>query len=174
MESILFWVLIISGIAFVIQTIAGIIGVDDIDLPDDNGIFGFFTIRNLISFFLGFSVVAYLALRNGYSTILGIIGGIAFGIVLVIANMAMMRILSRLEQKNEIKPHDYTGIQATVTVKIPANAAGVGKVEFSLNSRMDEMMAVSNGNVDIEKGVQVQVEKLQDNGTLLVRRIMAN
>ncbi|MDR2868956.1 MAG: hypothetical protein LBV04_00740, partial [Deferribacteraceae bacterium] len=113
METILFWVLIISAVAFIIQTLIGIFG-GDIDLPDE-GVGGFFTLRNVISFLLGLSVVGYFTVRSGYAELLALLGGVGFGIFLIFANMALMRLLYKLEQRNEIQPHEYRGIYATVT-----------------------------------------------------------
>ncbi len=80
----------------------------------------------------------------------------------------------KAKQKNEILPHEYRGIYATVLIRIPASGSGTGKVEFALNGRMDEMMAATNDETNIEKGEQVQVERLQDNGVLLVHRLLIN
>lgn len=173
MESLLLWMLVISGVIFVVQSVLGLMGVTD-DMPETDGLFGYLTIRNAVTFILGFSAAGYLGLKAGLPEILSSIAGVAFGFIMSGSVIFMMKGLHRLEQKNELMPADYRGIYATVVIKIPASNGGQGKVEFVLNERVDEMPAITSDEEDIPKGTQVQVAKLMDNGVLLVHKVYAN
>jgi hypothetical protein len=176
MQQFLLILLIITGSAFIIQTIAGFAGLmDDVDVPGHGaGHFGFLTIRNMITFLLGFSSAGYILTRAGFPEVVAIIAGVAFGTVLAGSIIAGMRLLLRLEQKNEIEPHEYRGLYATVIVRIEPCRKTHGKIEFSLRDRVDEMIAVTDEEEPIAKGEQVQVIRLLDNGSLLVKRLIIN
>ncbi len=166
---------IVSGLAFIIQTILGLVGIsDDIEFSGGDGIFGFFTVRNVITFILGFSSAGYLLLRNGHSAFLAILIGVPFGLFLTGCVMLGMRLLMNLQQENAISPHDYRGLFASVTVRLGANRKSQGKVELTIHERLEEMMAVTDEDEDIPKGTQVQVIRQLENGSLLVKRTLIN
>lgn len=175
MEKFLLVLLILSGSAFVVQTILGLIGLsDDIDMPSEGeaaGQFGFITVRNMVTFVLGFSSAGYLVLRNTGSSFLSVIAGVIFGLILAGAIIFIFRMFANLEQKNEILPHEYRGIYATVLVKVDADRKSAGKVEFTLRERIDEMSAVTDEKEPLPKGEQVVITRLLDNGTLLVEKM---
>ena len=174
MQSILLFILVASGAAFILQTVLAFIGLsDELATPNDDSV-GFFTIRNMISFLLGFSAAGYLLLRTGSNALIPTLAGVLFGGLLVGVTMGSMKFFMKLEQKNEILPHEYHRIIATVTIKVPRERQGQGKIEFALNERMDEMVAVTDDGEDIPKGSQVQVDRLLDNGVLLVHRLLVN
>ena len=179
MQQFFLILLIISGSFFIVQTILGLTGLSDfdVDVPTDGqgaGPFGFLTIRNMITFLLGFSATGYLLVRIGIPMVICIIASIVFGLILAASVIYLMRILVGLEQKNEIEPHEYRGLQAVVTVRVEQERQKPGKVEFSLHGRIDEMLAVTDEEEALLKGENVHVIKLLDTGTLLVKKILIN
>ena len=179
MQQFLLILLIISGSAFLIQTILGFIGLSDfdVDVPTDGhgaGPFGFLTIRNMITFLLGFSAAGYLLVRIGLSTVICLIAAVIFGLILAGSVIYVMRILVGLEQKNEIEAHEYRGLQALVTVRVEPGRQKPGKVEFTLHNRIDEMVAVTDDEEALIKGENVHVVKLLETGTLLVKKLIIN
>ena len=161
---------IVSGATFIIQTFLGLTGISDDLWHDGDGIFGFFTVRNVIAFLLGFSSSGYLLLRNGSPTYLAIIIGVLFGFALSGFTFLIMRALMKLQQESVVSARDYQEIYASVTIRIGANRKSVGKVEFTINERLEEMAAVTDEGEDIAKGMQVQVIRKLENGSLLVKK----
>ncbi|MDR0453506.1 MAG: hypothetical protein LBH05_01690 [Deferribacteraceae bacterium] len=170
MQTFLLTVFILSAAAFVIQTVMGLVGVSD-DIDSGDGIFGFFTVRNVIAFLLGFSAAGYLMLRSGYASFAAITAGIMFGIFLSGCMFLLMRALIKLQQESSVSPRDYSGLFASVTVRIAANRKSKGKVELIINERLEEMAAVTDNGEYIAKGMRVQIVRRLEDGFLLVKRV---
>jgi hypothetical protein len=173
MQTVLLVLLIISGLLFIGQAIMTFTGIG-FDLDFDDGAvdspFAFFTIRNMITFVLGFSSGSYTLIRFGVPAPIAIISGILFGGVLSGVIILGMRLLMKLQQENKIESHEYRGLAAKVLIKIGAKRASAGKVEFVLHERMDEMPAISDEEEAMHPGEQVYVIRLLEGGTLLVSK----
>jgi membrane-bound ClpP family serine protease len=180
MQQFFLVLLVITGSAFIIQTILSFAGLDaDADIPDSApgeafGPFGFLSIRNVITFLLGFSAAGFILMRAGVMLPIVVVLSLLFGLILAGSIVVGMRLLLKLEQKNEIFPHEYRGIYATVMVRIPPGRTAQGKVEFTLKDRQDEMVAVTDEEETLNRGEQVQIVRLLDNGCLLVQKIIVN
>jgi hypothetical protein len=173
METFLLILLIISGLLFIGQAVMGFVGVGfEIDFDDgaSDSPFGFFTIRNMTTFVLGFSSGGYTLMKFGFPTPVAVISGLIFGGILSASIIAGMKALSRLEQINNIQPHEYRGLTAKVLVRVDGSRASAGKVEFVLHERVDEMFAVTDETSPLHPGEQVYVVRLLENGTLLVAK----
>jgi hypothetical protein len=175
METVLLILLIISGLLFIGQTIISFTGAGfDIDFDDGavDSPFAFLTIRNIITFVLGFSAAGYILMKNGMPAPFAIISGIIFGGILSSVVIFGMKMLLRLEQVNKTEPHEYRGLTATVLVRVSPNRSSAGKVEFLLHERMDEMLAVTDEDAALHPGEQVYVVRLLENGMLLVSKVL--
>ncbi|MDR2401540.1 MAG: hypothetical protein LBD73_07825 [Deferribacteraceae bacterium] len=173
METILLVLLVISGLLFIGQTIAAFTGIGfDVDFDDGavDSPFGFFTIRNMVTFVLGFSSAGYTLMKFGIPIPVAVISGIIFGGLLSAAIIVGMKLLLKLQQVNRIESHEYRGLTAKVLVKIGAGRASAGKVEFVLHERLDEMLALTDEQAPLHPGEEVYVSRLLENGMLLVSK----
>jgi hypothetical protein len=175
METMFLILLIISGLLFIGQAVITFTGVGfDIDFQDGavDSPFAFLTVRNAITFVLGFSSAGYILMKNGMPAPFALISGIIFGGILSAVIIFGMNMLVKLEQVNKIEPHEYRGLTATVLVKVGQSRSSAGKVEFLLHERMDEMLAVTDEDTALHPGEQVYVARLLENGMLLVSRVL--
>lgn len=179
-----------STIIFICQTITLLLGIgDDGDADSDGGMedfdtdgdidgdgdddyqesstIGYFTIRNMIAFLLGFSWVGIICLKQGLSESLSIPISITAGLLFALITIGLMYALSKLKSSGNISLSEAVGKEAMVSIMIPKN--GQGKVKLTLNEKLIENEAVSNVNETLRKGQKVKILSVS-NGTLKVQK----
>lgn len=151
-----FWyVAIPSSLIFLMQTILTFLGAthgdggdvdfDSHDHPSDGAGFQYFSFRNLINFLLGFGwagVSLYSTVHNSY---LLIIIALTVGVFFVWLFFLLVKQLQRLSEDNSFQLANAVGKQGEVYLKIPANRAGIGKVQVSINGATHELEAMTEG-----------------------------
>jgi hypothetical protein len=166
------------SVLFIIQMIMTFIGMGDHgdvsgDAEADAGVqvaFQFFTFRNFVNFFLGFSwagISLYGAVESKmWLTFLCVL----VGLLLVTIVMALLYALSKTTQSGNIDIKDTVGRTATVYFTIPAAGKNTGKIQLSVHQAVREYDAISELNEPIPTGSIVRVKEVVDAHTLLVER----
>ena len=161
---------------FIIQMIMTFVGMGDsgdgtgdADMDADAQMpFHFFTFRNLVNFFLGFSwtgISFYSTIENrAWLTLLGVL----MGLLLVAIVMLLLYGLSRAVQSGNIDIHNAVGRTGIAYYPIPAARKGTGKVQLSVQQAVREYDAISEAEEVISTGRMVRVVGVIDSGTLLV------
>ena len=184
-ESLDLYLKIMWGIAipfsviFVIQMIitflglgdhGGISGDADVDADVDMP-FNFFTFRNFVNFFLGFSwagITFYEAIDSrALLTFISVFTGLA----LVAIVMGLLYALSKTTQSGNININDAVGRTATVYFPIPAASSGMGKVQMSIQQAIREYDAISEANEPLRTGTIVKIKSVVNPQTLLVENV---
>ena len=181
-EKVFWAVAIISSVFFLCQTIFTFMGGDDVDSGDmdtdtdvdgdgDGGFFlGFFTIRNMVAFFLGFSWFGLACLDKGLSKSLTIIIAGGCGMVIVLLVMLLMKGLSSMKSSGTLSLKNAVGEAGAVTIAVPENMSGRGRVNIVLQGRQVELEAATNGD-RLNKGAQIKVIDTIGNQALVVEKI---
>ena len=150
-QQFLFLTGVFSTVVFAGQLLLTLVGLgdDDGDAGSGDDGFGFgdiFTLRNGVSFLMGFSWGGLMAYGWGleYELLVAVVGFMV-GMGLVAINMLLLFVMSKLKHDGSIKLENAIGEQATVTLPIPANRSGVGKVRISIQGRLKEYHAVTDG-----------------------------
>jgi membrane protein implicated in regulation of membrane protease activity len=140
-------------------------GVDHPDHP----LMGYFTVRNFIAFFLGFSWggLAYRSL--GLPPSLSIILGIPVGLFFVFVVMFLMKALSNLKSEGTVFLENAVGSEATVSIFIPGDLKGNGKVSLTVQGRLMEVEAITRGG-DLRRSDRVKVVDVSG-GQLIVEKV---
>ena len=160
---------------FIIQMIMTFVGMGDngelgdADTDADTQMpFQFFTLRNLVNFFLGFSwtgISFYSTIENkAWLTLLGVF----IGLLLVTIVMLILYGLSRAVQSGNIDINNAVGRPATVYFPIPPARKGTGKVQMSIQQAVREYDAITDAEAAIPTGRMVRVSSVVDAGLLLV------
>ena len=171
-----FWVTaVFSSMFFLLQTIVTLFGMGDSDADMDGDmdgdslgeaaestIVGYFTIRNMVAFLLGFSWGGLACIDSGMNNTPAIFCGIGIGIVFVIVVMTLMKVISKLKNSGNISLANAVGKEATVSIIVPANAQGKGKVSFSLQGRLIDIESITEGE-EIKPGQNVKITGLRNN-----------
>jgi hypothetical protein len=141
----------------------------DADVDSDMGIpFQFFTLRNLVNFFLGFSWAGISLYHAVQSKVWLTLVCVFTGLVLVAIVMALLYALSKTTQSGNIDIKNAVGCPATVYFTIPAAGKGIGKIQMSIQQAVREYDAVSESDEPIRTGSMVRVKNVINPHTLLV------
>lgn len=173
------WVAIISGIIFLIQTILTFVGGADSDginadfdgdLSDGHAPFQMFSLRNLINFLLGFgwTGVAFYNSFESKAVLIALACGI--GIFFVVLFFVIIRQILKLTEDNSFKIDRLKGKTGNVYLNIPAARQGAGKVQISYHNTSHELTAVTLGDF-IPSGTLVKVDNIED-GILIVSKLI--
>lgn len=186
--KILWAVTLTSSLIFIIQTILTFLGADadgagfdinsDIDLGAGDAGFdvssehssgiGLLSFRNLVNFCLGFGWTAILLSEEVQSTSLLLVISTIVGIILVALVMLMFKWISGMQQSGNINIYkSASDCQGTVYLTIPAERAGAGKVQISINDSIREYDAVTDGP-ELKTGSKIRVIDAISSTTLLV------
>jgi len=180
--KIMWGIAIPFSVIFIIQMIMTFIGMggDHTDMSSDTDVDAdtnthmpvqFFTFRNLVNFFLGFSW-AGISLYNTINdkvwlTLLCVLTGL----VLVIIVMSLLYALSKTTQSGNIDINNAIGRPATVYFTIPAAGKGMGKIQMSIQQAVREYDAISESDEPLHTGSMVRVKSVIDAHTLLVENL---
>lgn len=179
--KILWGIAIPFSVVFLIQMIMTFIGMGDsgeisgdADADSDAGMpFQFFTFRNLVNFFLGFSWAGISFYNSIDSKFWLTLVCVLFGLVLVAIVMALLVALSKATQSGNIDIENAVGLPATVYFTIPAGGKGTGKIQMSIQQAIREYDAVSESDEPIRTGSMVRVKSVIDAHTLLVEPLLS-
>ena len=177
--KIMWGIAIPFSVIFLIQMIMTFMGMGDsgeisgdADADSDTGMpFQFFTFRNLVNFFLGFSWAGISFYGHIESKVWLTLVGVVFGLMLVAIVMALLYALSKTTQSGNIDIKDAVGRTATVYFTIPAAGKGSGKVQMSIQQAIREYDAVSESDEPIRTGGMVRVKSVIDAHTILVENV---
>ncbi|MBE6871184.1 MAG: hypothetical protein E7491_04450 [Ruminococcaceae bacterium] len=140
------------------------------DAPDISGI-RLFTVRGFVSFF---TVAGWLGVALPYSGIndvvtvaISIIGGFIALFLTALAFKAMLK----LQDSGNIDPANAIGKTASVYIRVPAARSGSGKVMVTVQERLTEFAAVTDGETDLLPQQAVTVTGVLGNDTLIVSDI---
>lgn len=171
MSTFFFTLLVIGGGALAVQLALGVFGLDG-ETPGDAdpaGGLDLFTIRALSAAAAFFGLTGLGAMRLGLPGLLAFPLATVAGFVAASGVAWAMRSLRRLEQDKSFNVHSVIGLQATVSLGIPAGAGGTGKVHLVAHERFQEFDAVTRGDA-IASGTVVYVVDVQSSDTLVVSR----
>lgn len=128
------------------------------------------TIRGALAFFsIGGWTVYLLAetMQVWLAIVLGVLAGAVAAVLLAYA----MRAAMKLESSGNLDYKTAVGKTATVYIRIPKELTGKGKVIFNHQGKMVEVDAVTKGLEDIIAKREVTIIGLQDETTLVVKKI---
>ena len=184
--KLLWGVTLTATLVFVIQTVMTFLGADadsaDFDVDVDTSMDGsdlsnidsganLYTFRNFVNFFLGFGWTAIILQPSVKSTAVLVIISVLVGIALVALVMYMFKWLYSMQQSGNINVYkSAVGCQGKCYLRIPAERAGEGKVQITIQGAVREYNAVTDGD-EIKTGASVKVLEAVDGNTLLVEEL---
>ncbi|RKZ35194.1 MAG: hypothetical protein DRQ49_19800 [Gammaproteobacteria bacterium] len=161
-QQLLWGLAIPFTLLFMLQMVVALfIGADDGDGGDHDGSGDasmFFTLRNAIVFFLGFSWGGLACVEAGIS----IVWAILIGLFMVALNLLLLKGLATLNESGNIDLENTVGKEAIVSISIPGKFGGCGKVNISFQGRLEELEAITEGE-KITRGHTVKVVRVSNN-----------
>lgn len=174
-QQFYWYVAIGASVIFIIQTVMTFIGADtdtgvdadfDGNLDGGDSPFQLFSLRNLVSFLLGFGWTGALLYNTISSTVLLTILAVVVGSIFVAMFFAVMKALMKLSEDNTFKIEDTLGKTADVYMNIPALKGGKGKVFVSIKGTTHELSAITTNEEAIKSGALVKVIDIE--GDILI------
>ena len=175
-----YWYIAIgASVFFILQTIVTFIGggggdVDidvDADVDDAGSPFHFFSLRNLVSFLLGFGWTGVSLYKSIGSQWVLLVIAILVGLLFIAIFFFVIRTLLKLSENNSFKMEDTLGKTGDVYIQIPANKSGKGKVFVSVRGSTHELSAITEDEELLKVGTLVRIVKVEDK-TLIVTALL--
>lgn len=143
----------------------------DNDIGDGDGL-TVFSIRGIVAMLCvgGWSGLAMY--QAGWELWLVILLAVVFGVAALVAIGYMMRGIMKLQDSGNIDLGSAVGKSGKVYIPIPADMAGSGKVNLTLQERFIEAEAVTACGRVIKTGETVRVIATDEVGTLVVEPIL--
>jgi len=164
LQQALFVIALFSTSVFAIQVVFSLLGIGEVDeaeagevpnldegaIGDDVGgdtAFGnIFTIRNGVSFLMGLSWGGLMAYDWGLTHIvLVVLVGLVVGSFFAGINMGLLALLAMVKHEGNVRIENTVGQTGTVTLAVPEGRNGVGKVSVSVQGRLMEYHAITDG-----------------------------
>jgi hypothetical protein len=158
-QQTLVMVAVFTGTIVLFQFISTLFGLSgDADLDGHSIDFGdIFTIRNGVTFLFGFSLGGLMAYEWGLTHVVFVSTvGMIIGVTFVTANVGIFLLMSRLKSSGNIDLDNAIGEIARVTLTVPGARSGVGKVSVSVQGRLKEYHAITDGEA-LERNFSVTV-----------------
>ena len=158
LQQTLVVVALFSTSIFAIQVVFSLFGIGEVEeadadqgsVSDDvggDGAFGnIFTIRNGVSFLMGLSWGGLMAYDWGLThTLFVTLVGLVVGAFFMGINMGLLALLGMLKHEGNLRIENAIGQSGTVTLVVPEGRKGVGKVSVSVQGRLQEYHAITDG-----------------------------
>ena len=143
LQQTLFAIALFSTLVFAIQVVFTLFGIGEVGETEFGDLF---TIRNGVSFLMGFSWGGLMAYDWGLRHIFFVmVVGLALGALFVAINMGFFALMSLLKHEGNVRIKNSIGRLGIVSLAVPASRTGVGKVSVSVQDRLLEFHAVTDG-----------------------------
>ena len=166
--SRVYWYIAIgASLFFVIQTILTFIGsASDMDVHDGSDGFDsisqLFSLRNLVSFLLGFGWTGVALYNSIESQWLLLFIAVLVGLLFVAIFFFVIKTLLKLSEDNSFRIEDTLDKTGDVYMQIPANKSGKGKILISVKGSTHELSAITEDSEPIKVGKFVKVVKVEN------------
>lgn len=162
-EQTLFAMGVTAFVLFAIQTLISLLFAEtdtDVDIDTDSdgfGVFELFTIRNAITFVTGFSWISLGFIQMGWPEYIAMPIGLMFGGVFTSLNLFVLGLVASLSSRGNIDLNRAVGAEGQVTVSVPGENNGQGKVNISFSGRAIELVAQTSAVAALSRGAQIRV-----------------
>ncbi len=186
-ERVFWFIAIPFTLVFFIRLIASLLGLDgsddDGDFSDsgDSGEFGdgdganflsdfrLFTLQNFLIFFTGFGWAGIYAIHARFSPPATIAFAFTVGTLLMFAVAAMYYLVNRLTESGNINLNNAVNATGRVYLPIPAQRAGTGQVQITIQGSLREVEAMTDGDA-LPTGTPVRVIAALSQEVLIVEK----
>tara|TARA_B100000029_G_scaffold439662_1_gene456358 strand:+ start:1339 stop:1938 length:600 start_codon:yes stop_codon:yes gene_type:complete len=173
-----FWATaLISSVIFTVMFTLALAGGDgDSDLSDDLDIdgdvigFHFFTLKNIIGFFVLFGWTGIVCISAGYSTILTLIISVIAGNIMMLVMATIFYFLMQMTDSGTLDMNNALYSEGKVYLAINKNREREGKVQITIQNGLRTLRAITDDNEDISTGTRVEVLDIIDDDILLVTK----
>jgi len=179
-EKIYWCIAVPFSLLFIIQIFLTFFGgdVDSVDAADgdadvsvegDTGIdFQFLTLKNLIAFFTIFGWTGIACLEGKLGSGITVIASTISGLLMMSIMASIIYFMGKLTDSGTLNLKNAIGKVGSVYLTIPANRAGLGKVQVKVQG-LQTLDAVTDSNEEIKTGSVIEVIEILNNEILIVK-----
>lgn len=143
----------------------------NVDTGDSVGAFKALSIQGVIAFIMGFGWAGLAALHStNWSLPILMIAAIGGGLATAWVLATTMRAMMEFQSSGNVNIQSTVGLEGTVYVGVPGNAAGRGQVQVVVDGRQRIYNAVSHGG-ELPTGTRVRVMVANGDNTITVTAI---
>lgn len=135
---------------------------------DDGSHYHFFTIKNMIAFFVMFGWAGIAAYSSGIGKTGTVLLALAGGTVIVVLMAVILGSMSRLRHSGTLEIENAINLTGSTYLLIPANRGGIGKVHIKVQGSLRELDAMTDDDTAIATGALVRVKRIINERILLV------
>lgn len=129
------------------------------DADVGNGDTGFFSVRALIGFLLGFGWGGFVSIQTNPSVLVAVLVGFGVGAVMFVIVAGMMKLIYSLKSDGTLKHDSLVGLTGTVYVTVPPHGEPGGQVQIAHPSQLLTIAAVQEGDTPLPAQTRVEVVK---------------
>ena len=192
LQNVYFGCAAFGGAVLVLQTLASMIGIGHHDGGGDGGVelddlhdgahgaghgetghidgdvfIKLFTLKTIVAFLTFFGLAGLAAEHSGMETSGSLALALVAGAIALYAVAWLMRTLSRLQSRGNVKLENAVGVSGKVYLRVPPRGEGLGKVTLVVQGRTLELKALTKGG-ELPTGLPVRVVALHGEDTLEV------
>ena len=135
----------------------------DADVGSDadvgNGDTGFFSVRAVIGFLLGFGWGGFVSIQSSPGILQAVLVGIGVGAVMFVTVAALMKFIYGLKTDGTLKHETLVGLTGTVYVTVPPHGEPGGQVQIAHPNQLLTIAAVQEGDTPLPAQTRVEVVK---------------
>ena len=177
-QQVFWFIAIIFSVLFLIQFIILLIGLDSdssgLDHPGDihpmEHEFSALSARSIIAFFTFFGWTGVLAMHNNLGVWVAAILSTMTGLMAMFIVAYLMYKFAQLEQSGTLNLYNALDQEGEVYLTIPSQEQGRGKVHVTIDGRIRELDAVTEGDM-LKTGTLIKVVEIMDDNVLKVEPI---
>ncbi|MGN0873935.1 MAG: NfeD family protein [Akkermansia sp.] len=144
--------LLLFGISFIAD-----LGDGDADAGSGDGDAGWFSVRAVNGFLLGFGWAGFVASNHGCSVLAAIGIGLLIGLIMFLLVAILMRFINGLKCDGTLQYTTLVGMTGTVYVTLPPGGEPGGQVQVNHPGQMLTMQAVQYGDKPLPAQTRVVV-----------------
>ncbi|NQT20334.1 MAG: hypothetical protein HQ592_11560 [Planctomycetes bacterium] len=149
-------------------------GADLSDLDAHSSGLGLVSIRTVIAFFVGFGWGGAAMLKLDVPLVAATVVALLIGGVFGITVFYLMKCIYGLSASGNIDYRNAVGAVGTVYLPIPPDGQGSGRIQVTVQGRLRELPAVTDGKEKLPSGAAVTVVKAIGASTMLVRKLQGS
>ena len=135
----------------------------DADLGSDadvgNGDTGFFSVRALVGFLLGFGWGGFASIQANPGVLQAVLVGLGVGVAMFFIVAGMMRFIYSLKTDGTLRHESLVGLTGTVYVTVPPHGEPGGQVQIAHPNQLLTIAAVQEGDTPLPAQTRIEVVK---------------
>ncbi len=171
-----YWIItLIGSLFFIVILVTTFLGgeVDELgDADFDGGIdFQFLSFKNLVGFVTIFGWTGLAGINSGWADTTTLIVSFVCGLIMMLIMASLFYFLRNTGESGNLKIANAVDKIGEVYIPIGAKRSYIGKIQIKVQGSLRELEALTDDEIDLERGNVVKVIEVISDELLLVRKL---